>query len=379
MKKLTLILIMLTGWFLMGGVHASAANETDSKFDVSIVKSDKQRGDTNRAWYDLKMNPGEKTTLTLSLTNRDSKAATFIVTAAQAETETNMVLTANRSISDVQSSVIPSLQLGSQILTVPTSKVTIAAGETKEITANVAMPSSKINGSWLGGIHLQKQVSASDQATNGYTNRFNYLTYVQLSNTDAVTKADLSLKKIDYQTKNKAGQLNIHLQNDQAGYVVDGSSTVTVHQKGQDTKLVNVKQNNQSIANGSIFTYQVPTESLKTGKTYVADITIHDNKNNITWHWTKEFKVSSMAQIGAWLGSSPVTKNYRWLWFLLLIPLLAWLIFIWLKKKRMVDVIEMVAGNQIERRISYGAYKQMLKEGIDVSLVKKQQDKSKNS
>lgn len=60
MKKLIKTVGMLMSLFLLTSVLVSADNATDSKFDASIVKSDKERGDTSRAWYDLKLNPGEK-------------------------------------------------------------------------------------------------------------------------------------------------------------------------------------------------------------------------------------------------------------------------------------------------------------------------------
>lgn len=239
------------------------------------------------------------------------------------------------------------------------------------------MPSTKIDGSWLSGIHIQKQVASSDQAQNGYTNRFNYMTYVQLSNTDVVTKADLDLKKVSYQSKSQSGIVNIALQNKQNGYVSNASSTVKVHQKGESATVVNDVQSNQSIANGSNFTYQVPTKELKSGKTYVADITIHDNKNNVTWHWTKEFKVSSLSAVSGWLSSNPMTRNNNWLWLLLLIPLLIILFFLWRKQKKMVDVVENLQGKQINRRISYKAYKQMRREGMDVVIVSKSNQESR--
>ncbi|MFC4761458.1 WxL protein host-binding domain-containing protein [Fructobacillus durionis] len=371
MKKFTVLLAMFASLLLFGS-HVASANDTDSKFNVSVVKSDKMRGDTSRAWFDLKMNPSEKTTLHLELTNRGDKAATFIIAATQAETQTNMAMVADRSISDVQSSVIPSLQLGSNILTVPETKVTLAAGDTREITAQVNMPSSKINGSWLGGIHIQKQVDSSDRVKNGYTNRFNYLCYVQLSNTDTVTKADLSLKKVSYEKKASAGQVDIKLQNDKAGYVADANSEVKIRQKGQSENVTDYKQTNQSIANGSVFTYQVPTDALKAGKTYVADITIHDNKNNLTWHWSQEFKVSMFLPVSGWFGDK-LGKNYAWLWWLLaLLALLIFLIiFFLLRRRRMVDIIEIVAGKEVQRRVAYKEYKKMLKDGMFVTLAKK--------
>ena len=371
MKRFTILLTVVLGLFLVGN-SAVSANDTDSKFDVSVVKSDKMRGDTSRSWYDLKLTPGEKTTLTLNVTNRDTKSETFDVLTTQAETGHNMVMTAENPISKVQSSVISSLQLGSNILTTPNDTLTIPAGETKQVNVQVRMPSSRINGSWLGGIHLQKHVDSSSRAANGYTNRFNYLVYVQLSNTDDVTKADLSLKGITYKKQNGTGQVNIKLQNDKAGFVSDANSKVLIHQKGQSENVVNVSQNSQSIANGSIFTYQLSTNALKAGKTYVADITIHDNKNNLTWHWTQEFKAQAELPLSGWLGSNPMVANYNWIWWLLaILALIIWLIIVLLRRRRMVDIIEMVAGQQIERRVQYKVYKKMLKEGLFVTLKKK--------
>ncbi|MBS9335464.1 DUF916 and DUF3324 domain-containing protein [Fructobacillus sp. M1-13] len=368
MKKLSVLLAFLAGLIFYGN-RAVSANDTDSQFDVALVKNDRQR-DTNNSWFDLQLNPGESTTLTLKVSNRSKQSATFDVMATQAQTGSNMQMIAEKSIGEAQKTVIPALQQGNNMLTVKNSATTIAAGETKEITATVHMPSKAITGSWLGGIHIQKRVTNGNRASNGYTNRFNYLAYVQLSNTDAVTKASLSLKKVSYQIKNQAGLLNINLQNDQAGYVGNASSKVIVRQKDDNKDVLTYNQNNQSIANGSNFTYQVPTDSLKAGKTYVADITIHDNKNNLTWHFEKEFSVSAVLPVTGWAESSPLTRDYHWLWWLLLLPVLALLIFFWRRNKKMVDIIEMVAGTRITRRVSYKVYKQMVKEGIPVSIAK---------
>nr|WP_238476957.1 DUF916 domain-containing protein [Fructobacillus broussonetiae] len=346
----------------------ASANDTDSKFDVEVEKNEHQR-DQSVSWYDLKMNPNESTTLKLKLTNRDSTASTFDLVASQAVTGTGMTMTASDPIAKVQNAVIPSLRLGSQTLTMDAPSVTINPGETKEVTAHVQMPDRQLPGSWLGGFYVQKRVAS--RASNGYTNQFSYLAYVQLSNTDAVTKADLSLHKVSYTEQGQSGKVNIALQNDKQGYVANATSSVAVRQKGQSNNEVVYNQSKQSIANGSIFTYQVPTKKLSAGKTYVADITIHDVKNNLTWHWSKEFKTSALLPVTGWVNNSPLTRNYHWLWWLLLIPLWIWWFLIWRKNRKMVDIIEIVSGARYERRVSYKVYKQMLKDGIVVILKDK--------
>lgn len=179
------------------------------------------------------------------------------------------------------------------------------------------------------------------------------------------------MKNVFYKEQGQTGRVNIALQNDKQGYVGNASSTVALHQKGQSNNEVVYNQKNQSIANGSIFTYQVPTKKLSAGKTYVADITIHDEKNNLTWHWSKEFKTSALLPVTGWANNSPLTRDYHWLWWLLLIPALIWFFIIWRRNRKMVDIIEIVSGNRFERRVSYKVYKQMLKDGIVVLLKNK--------
>lgn len=85
MKKLSVLLAFFASLIIFGGQLASA-NDTDSKFNVEVVKSDKQR-DQAKTWYDLKMNPNESTALTLKVTNRDTTASTFDLVASQAPLE----------------------------------------------------------------------------------------------------------------------------------------------------------------------------------------------------------------------------------------------------------------------------------------------------
>lgn len=45
--------------------------------------------------------------------------------------------------------------------------------------------------------------------------------------------------------------------------------------------------------------------------------------------------------------------------------------------EKMVDVVENLQGKQINRRISYKAYKQMRREGMDVVIVSKSNQESR--
>ncbi|MCO0832398.1 DUF916 domain-containing protein [Fructobacillus sp. W13] len=148
MKKLSVLLAFLASLVIFGGQMASA-NDTDSKFNVEVVKNDKQRDNSN-SWYDLKLNPNESTTLTLKVTNRDTSASTFDLVASQATTGTGMTMSASDPIAKVQNAVIPSLRLGNQMLSFDSSSVTINPGETKEINSHVQMPDRELPGSWLG-------------------------------------------------------------------------------------------------------------------------------------------------------------------------------------------------------------------------------------
>ncbi|MDF7637162.1 DUF3324 domain-containing protein [Leuconostocaceae bacterium ESL0958] len=363
-KIFPVLLAVVLAWSFAG--WSVQADQHDSGFNAGMIPNDHQRTDRN-AWFDLKLAPGEQTTLAVALSNRSTRSATFQVATAQAQTHAGMQL----SVADQQAGsrgVTASGQGFGQPLQAEQDHVTLAPGQSTKLLVKATMPKQAQTGSWLGGIRITKELTKQEQEKAGFTNRFSYLAYVQLSNTDQTTKPALALDKVSYEASNsQMGALHIGLRNQAAGFMGKGHSVVKIFKKGQAEAQNEYKNDNQAIANSSIFTYRVPTQALSTGQKYQADITIWDNQTGQVWHFKQDFTVpSGQAGFTRWV-TDRFQDGLAWYYWLLALVLLLLLGYLGWRHSRRFWVQEVLADGQIVReKMTAHRFRQLKRQGRTV-------------
>jgi len=344
-------------------IIASANTDTDSKFNV-IYQQNQYQNPNQPSWTDLKLEPGQQTTVDVTILNRANIASDFTLTPSQATTNSNMVYSLDVNLNKTRTQIQKN-QYFSKIITLDHTKITVPAKSKVTIPIHISMPNTYLSGNWFGGVKISKTTINKNDV--GMTNNFAYNQVIMLSNNGTMEKPDLKLNSLKYHiNKISSNYLQFNLTNFAQGYMSHASTEVQIYTKSGKKIGSIIKSDNHSITNGNTFNYNVPLiKNLKPG-TYVADFKIIDKVNDKIWHWKPEFKVS---------GAQFITKSSSNLWWLiiLLLILLALLIlwFILYKNSEIVRVEMLNDGQPFEKDIKYREYKKLVKNNIPVKLIKR--------
>lgn len=344
-------------------IIASANTDTDSKFNV-IYQQNQYQNPNQPSWTDLKLEPGQQTTVDVTILNRANIASDFTLTPSQATTNSNMVYSLDVNLNKTRTQIQKN-QYFSKIITLDHTKITVPAKSKVTIPIHISMPNTYLSGNWFGGVKISKTTINKNDV--GMTNNFAYNQVIMLSNNGTMEKPDLKLNSLKYHiNKISSNYLQFNLTNFAQGYMSHASTEVQIYTKS-GTKIGSIiKSDNHSITNGNTFNYNVPLiKNLKPG-TYVADFKIIDKTNDKIWYWKPEFKVS---------GVQFVTKSSSNLWwlFIIILILLALLLlwFILYRNSEIVRVEMLNDGQPFEKDIKYREYKKLVKNNIPVKLIKR--------
>ncbi|MDF7637165.1 DUF916 domain-containing protein [Leuconostocaceae bacterium ESL0958] len=284
------------------------ADQTAAGFELALVDNDHQR-DHSHAWYDLALAPGTSTTIAVKLHNTSNQQSSFNLKTGPAVTNSAMHMFLATETVPLQAQTAAGHNWGNP-LQLSDSTVTLAPQEEKTISLTVKGPRSARSGSWLGGLQVQK-VLATGAGAAGVANRFNYVSYVQVSPDQTVHQADLHLGQIRYQKRGQQGQLTLPVRNQAGGYLSQGKARLTIKQ-GQKTLAV-VKQDQLAVANYSAFDYQVPVKALPPNHRYQLQATIWDGQGHQRWQQSSTF----------WLPGAQKKQGQGQHWLLFAVLLLA--------------------------------------------------------
>ncbi len=320
-------------------VKADTTNE--SSFSVTMNANEYQRSD-KVSYFDLQLPQGKKTTISVNIINNDDQPHNYTATINRAVTNSNTIIDYS-STTEAMVGLEDQFNL-TKMVTTPEQKVTIAAQQKKEVSFEITMPKESLKGVLLGGVHVRQEVES--KVSNGYTNRFNFVTTLLMRQSNAEVKADLNLNKVSAKAAN-VGVINANISNKTSAYLTDLTTTGILYNKdNEDKALLTSKQTSRSIAPNTNFDYQLPVGSraLKPGR-YILDLTIISKKTNQTWHWRETFTISdkdtkSIALVTGYHAPTPF-----WVWLLiglvsLLIFLLIVLLILLFKRRKNKEVKE---------------------------------------
>ncbi|PIO83459.1 hypothetical protein BSQ39_07750 [Loigolactobacillus backii] len=285
-KKNWLIgLFLLIGLFVV--VQPAAANELT--FGVQANLPDNQV-DRTVNYFDLKLNPGQKQQISVTVNNSTAKEVKIRPTVSQATTNLNGVVEYNKGIAKSDKTL--KYKIADYVQ--PTEKtLTLAPHETKQLKLNVTMPNRAFRGVIAGGLRLQdqNQLDAQKKQKKGTTvqNQYAYLLGIVLQQSTKKITPQLKLGKVTATQTNYRNVITSELRNVSAMYINKFSVNAKVLQNGK--KIYQQKSTNLQLAPNSVFSYplRLNGERLKAG-TYQMDI-IAKSKGH-TWHFKKQFTIS---------------------------------------------------------------------------------------
>lgn len=291
--------------------------------------------DPNLGYYDLKVKPGQKQTVSIAVQNSGSKAAQVDVTPTTATTNDSGLMNYQPSDAKKDSTLkyaFSDLMSGSQ-------RVTIPANGSQTVTFTLQAPKATFAGKISGGFYVSEV--ADDSVTKSLsgkgatlTNRYAYVVGVVLRQDGQPTvKPSLRLQTV------KPGLVNAHtaiianLQNTRAESLGEMDVKAEIRKVGQSKVLYQNHQQGLQMAPNSNFNYGINLKNkpLKAGR-YQLKMTIKGNKGS--WVLTKEFTITRQ-QANKYNDKAVELPKTNW-WPYIIIGLLAVIILflIWLLWKR---------------------------------------------
>lgn len=258
-------------------------------FTYSINYPDNQV-DKELGYYKLKMNPGQKQQLGISLSNPSNEKVAINVKINGAKTNQNGVI----EYGDSTISNDPSLKFEFKDIVKAPESVELAPGETKDIKLTIEMPDSSYDGVIAGGIQLMRTGQNDKKNNDGGSmviNQYAYVIALVLQETDTKIAPDLSLNSVQAGQTNYRNTIFVNYSNIMASYLDNMTTEVQITAKGKDTVLYERKQTAMRMAPNSFIDFPVSMngERMVAGD-YVANILVTSGDKK--WEWTKDFTIS---------------------------------------------------------------------------------------
>ncbi|WP_054025664.1 DUF916 and DUF3324 domain-containing protein [Bacillus sp. FJAT-28004] len=335
MKK-GLLMLLVSLWIGLGMV----ANH-DTAFAGSMsysVKANIPKNQINKklTYFDLKMSPGSKQTISLTVKNGSTEEIELIIEPNTAITNQNGVIDYSKHDHEKDSS----LKYAFSELITPKQKVTLKGNETKNVPFTIQMPEKSFDGIILGGFQIY-EINQTDKTQANHNvqinNKFSYVIGVKLTETEKSVRPDLKLNEVQAGLMNYRPVVTANLQNIEAVIVNNLDVDARVTKEGQQKTLHETKKSKLSMAPNSNFDFPISWDGkqLEPGKYHIY---VTANDGNQTWRFDKMFEIKSKdaQQINEVAVETTAEKGNRFVYWGMgaIILILLFIIFILLLKKK---------------------------------------------
>lgn len=330
-KKILLFTVCILGLF---GVNVQAA---DMKYSIEANIPENQI-DKNLTYFDLKMEPGKKQTISMTLRNHSDKASTFSIEPHAASTNRNGVIDYSKKLEKKDGSMKYSFE---ELITGET-KHTLQPNEQKKVEFTIQMPEESYDGIILGGFYIHKeanQAEKDEEKSVQIKNDYSYVIGIKLTEASKEVEPKLQLNEVQPNLENYRTVVTANLQNTEPVIVSGLSVDAKVYKKGSDSVLHETKKDGMSMAPNSNFDFAInwDNQELKPGK-YHLKLAAKD-KMNRTWEFEKDFEIKGKESNS--LNKEAVElKDDNTKWYIiigvcvLLISILVVMLIIVMKKRR---------------------------------------------
>ncbi|MEI5994261.1 DUF916 and DUF3324 domain-containing protein [Candidatus Enterococcus mansonii] len=284
-KKLGIWLIALIYIAGMFSFHLSA--EASVGFTYKVNQPENQLS-KDVGYFDLKMNPGAKQTVTIDLTNESEKEVIAIVSLNSAKTSGTGVIEYGPTEIDNDKSLKYDFK---DIVKAP-EKVTLPPKTTVPLKLDIAMPEATFDGVVSGGIQLKSEVDEKERAKQkGVINEYAYVIGMLLSETDTVLAPELHLNSVGAGLNNYRNSVFVNFSNTEAVYLEELTMDVQIMKQGSDAVLYDTKKANMRVAPNSMVNFPVSMngEKMVPGN-YKAHILASTKDKK--WEWEEEFTIT---------------------------------------------------------------------------------------
>lgn len=292
-KNVTILLYFVFFSFCLfkGGPNYAEENNQISTtgFTYSIKLPDNQI-DKELGYFKLKMNPGQKQKLMITLSNPNDEKVTVEVKLNGAKSNQNGVIEyGDSTIDDDQS-----LKFKFKDIVKSPDFVELGPGETKDLEISLNMPEIEYDGVIAGGIQLMRTgqtEESKDNTGSKIINQYAYVVGMVLQENDNLVEPKLSLNDVNAGQNNYRNAIFINFSNVMPAYLNNMTVEVQITEKGKKTVLYERKQTAMRMAPNSFINFPINMngERMVPGD-YEAKILVTSGVKK--WTWEKEFKIT---------------------------------------------------------------------------------------
>lgn len=299
MKKTTNFLVGLflaSCLFFITIGYTQITHAEDVSYAVNPVPTDKQL-DTSVSYYDLKLEPNEKTSVTVSVVNNSDKPLTISTNVDRATTNSNGLVEYNNSKNFENVNLTYDI---SKLITISDPTFKIPAQGHKDVTYTIEAPSKNFDGVLVGGINFiekeeqDKEEDSQKKAGMAIKNRYAYSVAIILHGEKELPNNDVSTGKIKVEQLNGRNNIYFPIKNNSARFLNKTNVSAKVYEKGSDKKtpIYGEDKKDAQVAPNSIYKFQIGTneEKLKAGKyTIIMEVSSKEQK----WKFSQVFEITS--------------------------------------------------------------------------------------
>ncbi|MBT2615247.1 MULTISPECIES: DUF916 and DUF3324 domain-containing protein [unclassified Bacillus (in: firmicutes)] len=330
-----MVLILLIGLGFVSNNKVAFAGTMEYSVKANIPKNQVNKKLT---YFDLKMAPGSKQTISLTVKNTSSEEKKIMIEPNSAITNQNGVIDYSKHGHKKDSS----LKYAFSDLISPKQEITMKGKETKKVPFTIQMPKESFDGIILGGFYVHEINKEDKKKENNKVqikNEFSYVIGVKLTETDEVVKPKLKLNEVQAGLMNYRTVVTANLQNTEAVIINNLDVNARITKEGKKEKLHSTKKSKLSMAPNSNFDFPITwdNQKLEQGK-YHLYLTVTDG--NQTWKFDKMFEIKGADAKELNKTAVEVEKDYTLIFvgLALLILVLIAIIFFLLRKKRRKDI-----------------------------------------
>lgn len=335
------------------------AHANEFNFSVTPVIPENQIGTSG--YFNLKMNPKQSQTLTVTLKNSTDKTVVVEEDIASATTNINGVVEYSPNTIKPDSTLQYNI---SDYVKLP-KEISLAPKSSQQVKIEVKMPEKAFKGVIAGGLTFKEKDSGSSESKSqglSIKNKYAYVIALLMQQDKTVVAPDLKLNAVAPGQVNYRNVINANLQNPKAGYLNQMYVQSTV--KGLSNTKLNYTSNKEMLqmAPNSNFDYPIALgegKRLETGK-YRMTMTVYGQKSSngkytykdssgkeqkfdYCWEFTRDFEITGetarkLNEKDVTVKPEPWYTNWMiWAGIIILLIAIGFLLFLLWKRRKKDD------------------------------------------
>ncbi|MEG0256528.1 DUF916 domain-containing protein [Vagococcus sp.] len=311
-KPSLVFLMILVTCVMLTKNKANAEEQDPLGFTYENVHPKNQISD--RDYFELKVNPGDKQTLVTKVTNNSDKTKTIQVTVSDATTSSTGVINYGAS----KEKLIGEEPLAiSEMIEAPT-QIKVKPGETEEIKFKLTVPRAKFDGLVLGGIRLKEITKESTEPIKdgaSLQNEYSYIYSISIKENDKKIEPEITSSGAKYSQK-----AYVSINNVRPMIASKVKAETLLMGEDSDKVLKEFKVSDYRIAPNSTLALPLEgTDDLELGKYRTKTTVFIDDKK---WDFENKFEVTKEnkeKKQDVLFEETPKEKTINWLVIILIV------------------------------------------------------------